>query len=117
MYGVEKEHHTLRGWLTEYVEGQLSPSIGGEKMIKKDDLIEITIPEWLAEKKGSDTRNLEGRVEFITEKAILLETQDKDKMWLPLSQITVTKEESEIEEIEEGVIEIGPDDLDSDVPF
>ena len=55
------------------------------------DLVTYTIPEWLANDKGLQTK-VSGRVKKETKKAILLkigQSSETEDVWLPKSQITL----------------------------
>ena len=52
-------------------------------MHQPGDMVELEIPQWLADKEGYDTRYIEGVVKAATDKAILVETVDGDEVWLP----------------------------------
>lgn len=55
------------------------------------DLVTYTIPEWLANDKGLQTK-VSGRVKKETKKAILLkigQSSESEEVWLPKSQITL----------------------------
>lgn len=56
-------------------------------MYEVGELVELIIPEWLAEKHGFDTCFIEGEVLAVTDKAVLLETLDGDEVWFPLSEV------------------------------
>jgi hypothetical protein len=55
------------------------------------DLVTYTIPEWLANDKGLQTK-VSGKVKKETKKAILLkigQSKETEDIWLPKSQITL----------------------------
>jgi hypothetical protein len=56
-------------------------------MYEMGESVELEISEWLAEKKGFDTRFVEGQVLVVTNKAVLIELLDGDEVWIPLSEV------------------------------
>lgn len=56
-------------------------------MYQKGDMVDLELPEWLADREGLDTRFVEGEVKAVTQKAILVEMLDGSELWVPLSEV------------------------------
>ena len=63
--------------------------VRGIVVYQVDEFVQLTIPQWLADKEGFDTCHLEGTVKMTTEKALLLETVDGGEVWLPFRLVEV----------------------------
>ena len=62
---------------------------GGQAVFGIGEVVQVTVPQWLADKEGFGTRRLEGTVRVTTDKALLLETVDGDEIWLPVRWLEV----------------------------
>ncbi len=56
-------------------------------MYQIGDRVGLEIPAWLAEERGFDIRFIEGSVKAVTLKALLVELDDGDEVWIPLSEV------------------------------